>query len=158
MSIRTASSEHFYAPHVGSFHAGDIILTFNALGISRIGRIKSRVIRFFSRGSFSHAMICSHPPGLIEAIGPGVSKITLDRVRVNDIANVRVLRYHDRVIAAEAGKHAEHELGKDYSLPLAIESIFPQDFRAKIKNDAIFCSALVAQAYICAGATEFKVL
>jgi hypothetical protein len=143
-------------PNVAEVRAGDILLTFNAESQDRKGSKGSKLIRAATRGTFSHAMICSVPPTFVEAVGAGVSTISLQRCFAHRWQNVRLLRFPDANIAANAAKLAQFEVGRDYSVPRAIASVFPQDVVEKIKDKGIFCSALVAQVFAAAGAEAFK--
>ena len=105
----------------------------------------------FSRGRFSHALVCSSPPAFVEAIGTGVSVISLGRSFSHDLSNVRVLRHPDRAVAATAAKLAQLEVGRDYSVAKAVASVFPRRTRDAVGDHGIFCSALVAQVYASAG-------
>ena len=144
-----------YQPDVSSLRSGDILLTKNAESDDKKDLKQSNIITRVTGGRFSHVLICSVPPTLVEAIGLGVSTLSLARCFAHSLENVRVLRHPDPDVAEKAGSLAQLEIGRDYSVARAIASIFPQQLIAKIKDPGIFCSALVAQAFIAAGDTSF---
>ena len=111
-----------YLPVVSRFRPGDILLTLNTESDDRKELRVSRVIARATRGRFSHALICSIPPTFIEAIGPGVSTISLARCFAHNLKNVRALRYPDREVSAKAASLARLEVGRDYSRAKAIAS------------------------------------
>lgn len=145
-----------FLPNIAQLRGGDILLTFNAESEDRKGTKQSQWIATVTGGRFSHALICSTPPTFVEAIGTGVSSLSLGRCFTHDIANVRVLRYPDFDIARRAADLARLEVGRDYSIARAIKSAFPSRTLSKIEDHGIFCSALVAQVYANAGSALFQ--
>lgn len=145
-----------YLPDVGELIPGDILLTFNAESGHDRDVKQSKVIAKATRGKFSHAMICFSPPSFIEAIGSGVGIISLQRSFAHEIENVRVLRYPDAGVAIKAARQAQLEVGREYSIRKAMSAVLPQGTIARITDKGIFCSALVAQAFLNAGASEFR--
>lgn len=143
-----------YLPDVSALRAGDIILTRHREGAA--GAVKSSTaIAQVTGGSFSHALICTSPPTLIEALPDGgVVTVSLGRSFAHDRASVRVLRYRNADVAADAASHAQLELGRGYSMAKALLSVSAVD--APASDRGVFCSALVAQAFSDAGAPEFK--
>lgn len=144
-----------FQPVVSSLRSGDILLTKNAESADKRDLKQSNIITKVTGGRFSHALICSVPPTFVEAIGLGVSTLSLAKCFTHSLENVRVLRHPDPAIAVKAGSLAQLEIGRDYSVVMAIASIFPHQLIAKIKDRGIFCSALVAQAFISAGDASF---
>ncbi len=144
-----------FLPRVGLIRSGDILLTFNAESADRAGSKTSRVITAATRGRFSHALICSSPPTFVEAIGTGVSTLSLARCFAHNLKNVRLLRYPDASVSAKAAKLVQLEIGRDYSVARAVNSVFPLRTLRRVEDHGIFCSALVAQAYATAGAPLF---
>jgi hypothetical protein len=144
-----------FLPRVGLIRSGDILLTFNAESGDRAGSKTSRLITAATRGRFSHALICSSPPAFVEAISTGVSTLSLARCFAHDLRNVRLLRYPDASVAAEAARLVQLEIGRDYSTARAVSAVFPLRTLRKVEDHGIFCSALVAQAYVAAGGTLF---
>ena len=143
-------------PRVDQIRSGDILLTFNSESDDQKGMKQSRLIRAVTKGTFSHALICSTPPVFVEAIGTGVSTLSLARCFAHNIANVRLLRYPDPQIARHASQLAQDEIGRDYSVARAVRSVFPSDVLDRVDDHGIFCSALVAQAYTVAGSNIFR--
>jgi hypothetical protein len=142
-------------PRVELVRSGDILLTLNAESADRTGSKTSRAITAATRGRFSHALICSSPPTFVEAIGSGVSTLSLGRCFAHDLKNVRLLRYPDASVAAKAAKLVQLEIGRDYSVARAVNSVFPLRTLRRVEDRGIFCSALVAQVYLAAGGTLF---
>lgn len=157
---RQDALEHYvgrkiWLPDVSAFLPGDILLTRNVKGIERKALKQSSVIQLASLGRFSHALICSTPPAVVEAIGPGVSTLSLARCFTHDISHVRVLRFPQAAVARQAATLAQQEVGRSYSFKRAVRSIFSPKILSEIDDPGIFCSALVAQAFASAGATPF---
>jgi hypothetical protein len=146
---------YVFKPDLGNLLRGDVILTRNAESTSFKGKARSDAIAMATGGSFSHALLCTVAPTLIEAISDGVSNISAQNCFVHDLKHVRVLRYHDQRIAAAAGSEAMKLFAKAYSVRAAIRSAFPGASVPDPSDDRIFCSALVATAFRAAGASEF---
>ena len=51
---------------------------------------------------------------------------------------------------------AQYEIGRDYSVARAVRSVFPLDILDRVDDHGIFCSALVAQVFVAAGAPSFR--
>jgi hypothetical protein len=116
---------YVFKPNLAELQSGDIILTRNAETTSFKGKAQSDAIARATGGNFSHALLCSIPPTLIEAIGDGVSNVSAQICFVHDLQHVRVLRYPDQTIARAAGSAALKFVGQGYSVRNAIRSIFP---------------------------------
>lgn len=140
---------------LNTLRPGDIILTRNAEAATFKERATSDLIALVSRGDYSHALLCTTPPTLIEAIGGGVSNINVQNCFVHDLKHVRVLRYSDPAIARKAASAAMLYFAKGYSVLRAVASVLPEASPVQPSDEAIFCSALVAAAYREAGAPEF---
>jgi hypothetical protein len=138
--------------------SGDVILTRNAESISAKGKVQSDAIAKITGGTFSHALLCTVPPTLIEAIGDGVSNINAQNCFAHDLKYVRALRYSDQAIARAAGSAALVHLGQRYSLSAAIRSVIPGKAVSAPVADRTFCSALVATAFRAGGAPEFTTI
>ncbi len=149
---------YVYVIDVSKLKSGDVLLTRNAETSSTKAGFQSSVITKATRGTYSHAMLCTVPPTFIEAVGHGVSNVSAQRCFVHDLKNVRVLRYPDAAIAKSAGSHALPYLGQHYSIKKAVRSILPEEKLAKVSDDKLFCSALVAAAYRKAGAKELETI
>src|SRR5262245_20654569 len=67
---------HVYKIDIGKLLPGDVLLTRNVETASSKGKLQARAIMKATRGSFSHAMLCTVPPTFIEAIGQGVSNVS----------------------------------------------------------------------------------
>jgi hypothetical protein len=142
-------------PDLNKLQAGDVFLTRNAEPTSKKAKFQADVIAKATGGRFSHAMICTELPNLIEAIGEGVSNISLQNCFAHELKNVQVLRYRDRSIAQSAGSEAMRSFAQSYSVKAAIASIRATSVKER-EYDGIFCSALVALAFKAAGAPEFS--
>jgi hypothetical protein len=143
-----------FKPDLSKLRSGDVILTKNVETNSLKGRIQSATIARVTGGNFSHALLCTMPPTLIEAIGDGVSNISAQICFTHDLKHIRVLRYADAGIASRAGTAASRFLGKGYSVKEAVRSLIPEA-SVQADNDQTFCSALVASAFRAGGAPEF---
>jgi uncharacterized protein YycO len=134
---------------------GDVILTRNAESSSFKGKAVSDTIALMSRGNFSHALICTAVPTLIEALDGGVCNINAQSCFVHDLKHIRVLRYANASIASRAASAAMLFFAKGYSIRAAVASVVPSLAVPQAHDDRTFCSALVAAAYRAAGAPEF---
>lgn len=153
MANETAIPTVVYLPDASALRPGDIVLTRRREGGG--SHIKAAwAIAQATGGAFSHALICTSPPTLIEALpGGGVSTLSLGRAFAYGRDAVRVLRYSNAEIAEEAARRAQLELGRDYSVAKAVLSVTALE--APASDRGVFCSALVAQAFVDAGAPEF---
>src|SRR5262249_5765908 len=125
---------HVYKIDVSKIRAGDVLLTRNVETSSTKGRLQSSAIMRATRGSFSHALLCTVPPTFIEAIGHGVSNLSVLTCFAHDLKNVRLLRYHDASIAAKAGSEALPLVGQKYSIKKAVRSILPSAKLAEVPD------------------------
>jgi Permuted papain-like amidase enzyme, YaeF/YiiX, C92 family len=114
----------------------------------------SRVIRTFTRGAYSHALIFLGGTDFLEAVGVGARVISYVRVPIADPSAWVVLRYPDAQTAQRAADKARNLAHKKYATAAAFRSILP--FRFKDDPSRLFCSQLVAEAYARAGATLVK--
>lgn len=144
-----------HLPKVEELQPGDILLTSNRESEDKQGMKQSGAIRRATKGNFSHAMICSTPPTFVEAIGSGVSTLSLARCFAYDLNNVRLLRHPDPAIARRAAQLVQDEIGRDYSVARAVRSVFPIALLDRVDDHGIFCSALVAQVFSVAGSSLF---
>lgn len=126
---------------------GDVVLT-------REPTATSWMIRAATGGEFSHALLCTDPPVLAEAVYKGAGAVALVDVRnyyVKDPSNIRVLRLKrkaasDDIIAA-ATLRASNLFGTPYALAGAVLSVTS----ASVPIDGVFCSMLIAMAFEKAG-------
>ncbi len=147
---------YVYVIDVAKLRPGDVLLTRNAETSSMKEGYQSSAIALATGGNYSHAMLCTVPPTLIEAVGHGVSNVSAQRCFIHDFKNVRLLRYPDVAVAKDAGSCALPYLGQHYSIRKAVQSILPNTKLARMADDKLFCSALVAAAYRKAGAKELE--
>lgn len=145
-----------FSLQVAQLRPGDIVLTRNRRDPDKTGRKQSAVIAVAGASNFSHAAICSQPPTLIEAIGPGVSTLSIANSFYHAERDVRVLRYKGETIARRAAAKAGLFLGKGYSVAMAVKSVSPAAADASTPMIKTFCSALVAAVYRAALAPEFQ--
>ncbi|VIO68830.1 hypothetical protein CI1B_23790 [Bradyrhizobium ivorense] len=149
---------YVYVFDANKLECGDVILARNAESTSFKGKAVSDAIATGSRGDFSHALLCTTPPTLIEAIDSGVSNINSHNCFIHDPEHVRVLRYPNAAIASAAASAAMMSFAKAYSKRAAISSIVPGVHLGRPRDDRTFCSALVAASFRAAGAPEFKTI
>lgn len=154
-AARCYDGQMVWLPAVRLMQPGDILLTNNVESEASKGLKVSALIRTATGGQFSHAMICSSPPTFIEAVAGGVQTVSLARCFAHDLANVRLLRYSDALIASQAAARAQREVGRSYSVPRAVGSVLPVG-AGRSSDRGTFCSALVARCYALAGAECFK--
>ena len=63
---------YVYVIDVSKLKPGDVLLMRNAETSSTKGGFQSSAIAKATGGNYSHAMLCTVPPTLIEAVGHGV--------------------------------------------------------------------------------------
>lgn len=142
---------------VSRFRPGDILLTFNARSHDRRDLKTSRVIRRATGGTFTHALICVTPTTFAEAIGDGVSLLSMNRSFAHSISNICVLRYHNEELARKAARRAQLQVGREYSFGRATQAVNPGPVWRRLQGgEGTFCSAMVANVYQEAGAPEFS--
>ncbi len=144
--------ETLWLPSVDKLLPGDVLFTRHIYGRSAQAVLQSKVIRKKTGGDFSHVAICTTPPVFIEAIGQGVSNISMSRCFAFDRDNVRVKRYHSSNVAAQAASWASPMLGQHYSVRKALATQLP--IRAAADDRGTICSRLVRDAFANAGAPE----
>lgn len=154
----TIIAEELYLPRAENLKRGDVLLTRNANSRSRLGIKRTSWIQRFTKSKFSHALICTVPPLLTEAVGEGVKNVTFGRCYVFDLRNVLALRYHDAEISAAAGEIASQALAQRYSKKKIAALLVPALREHALKDDGTFCSALVCWAFKEAGAPEFSAI
>ncbi|NEV75916.1 hypothetical protein DYI24_02505 [Rhodopseudomonas sp. BR0C11] len=157
MTVRNPRYDGLYVfkLNLAAMQPGDVFLTRNAEASAIKGKLTSSLIALFSRGDFSHALMCTVPPTLIEAIGDGVSNLSAQTCFVHDLRHIRVLRYPNQAVAKLAASAAMKFFAKGYSVARAIASVLPGRPQSLPGDEGIFCSALIAAAFRAAGATEF---
>ncbi|WP_192711695.1 hypothetical protein [Methylobacterium sp. OAE515] len=143
-----------FVADISLLRTGDVLLTRNRMTTSLNDRRQADIISVLSGGNFSHALLCTGSPTFIEAVGLGVSNLSLQNCYAHNLTDVRLLRHHDDSIASAAGNWALTRLGQNYSVRLAFESILPSKIVPR-EDRGTFCSALVATAYRAVGAREF---
>lgn len=130
---------------------GDIVL-------ERSESKSSTVITKVDGGSFSHALLWLDGTDFIEAMAGGSRTISFARVVVQDPSRWRVLRYVgagklSRLVANQAAIEARGLTFKPYNLKGAVASVTPLPVRSATH---LFCSELVAEAFMRAGAQVVK--
>jgi hypothetical protein len=73
MTKRNPKYDHRYVlkPNLSALRPGDVFLTRNAESTSKKSKFQSDLIAVTTGGRFSHALICTVPPTLVEAIRNG---------------------------------------------------------------------------------------
>lgn len=125
-----------------ALHDGDVVLE---LGDS----LYSRVITGVDGGPYSHALIWVGNTDFVESVGRGVRILSYERVIISDPECWLLMRQPNRQIGARAAQAARRMVSKYYNLLGAMTSVTPTT--GVSKADALFCSELVAQAYLDAG-------
>ena len=153
-SDRAYDGRTVFLPISDALRPGDLILTRNREGDSALDRKMSAGIARLTGGRFSHVMICSVPPTLVEAMPAGVGTLSLQRCYAHSLDDVRVLRHPDPRIARTAGSLVLPNIGRTYSISRAAISPLPTGPLGSIKDRGVFCSALAAQVFREAGAGD----
>lgn len=140
------SEEVIFALRPDSILVGDIILTSAAAVISY-------AIRRFTESDLSHAAICTRPGMLLEATGTGVLRRSAIGTYATRIDWIRVLRpkkpLAPNVHGLGIAECAESIYGHEYSVRGALACHFP--VFGGSEDGGVFCSQLVAQAYLLYG-------
>ncbi|WP_305840064.1 YiiX/YebB-like N1pC/P60 family cysteine hydrolase [Photobacterium leiognathi] len=121
---------------------GDIILTGSDTKLSR-------VIKKFTKGSFSHAILYVGDGSYIHSDRNGVHSNNIQRLLFEDESNVMVLRSANEQVISMACDFARSQVGKEYSVKGAINAKVKAPL--SLDNNRQFCSKLVAKAYEFAG-------
>lgn len=121
---------------------GDVVL-------ERGRSLKSNVIRLFDWGNYSHALIWLGGTDFLEAVGTGVRVISYARLLIQNPEDWMVLRQSDPAAGLRAANAARAFAHKEYDLIGAVGTKVPGDWKANAT--AMFCSQLVATAYLNAG-------
>lgn len=140
---------------VSKLQPGDILLTRYAAGGDKRGLGQAALIRTATGGAFDHVLICTETPTFVEALGAGVRTLSLQTCFAHAPDHVRVLRFPDAAKAKAAATYAQLQVGREYSTKKAMMSVFPSASVDELADRGVFCSALVAQAFVDAGAQEF---
>lgn len=129
-----------YILDMNMLQKGDIILSTQKHPISKS-------IKLATKSSISHAIIYVGNGSYIHADGDGVHANNIQRLLFNKKSYVKVLRVKniDKKIIEEACIFSRNEIGKQYSIKDAINTINPLSKNSYTNRQ--FCSRLVAQAY-----------
>lgn len=160
LKVKTATGEisrdELWLANAEEIHSGDMLFTRNIYAANPVEAAQSRTIRIVTKGQFSHVAICTQRPVFIEAIGQGVSNLSLSRCFAFDRENIQVRRYRDPNIAGAAARYATTLLGQRYSLRRAVATMRPGV--AAVVDRGTICSRLVWEAYVAGAAPEFTTL
>lgn len=123
---------------------GDIVLT------ATTGKV-SKVIRRASKGIVSHAMICVQHGSTIDSTDNGVQASNIQRELYEPNDTVFVLRLREPL--SDSRLHsvvdfARSKIGTRYSKMEAARTVLPG---RKPRTKQMFCSRLVARAYVAGG-------
>ena len=129
---------------------GDIILTTTSLKVSKL-------IRSFTGGEFSHAMLYVGGHCCIDSTTNGVQAHNTQRIAFTNSKYCKVLRYKDKLSEEQIltiTTFARNIVGTAYSIPEAILAGVKIRKSNKEPNRQ-FCSRLIAQSY---NSTGFKIV
>ena len=127
---------------MGLLKPGDIILTGSDAKLSR-------VIKKFTKGSFSHAILYVGDGSYIHSDRDGVHSSNIQRLLFEEESNVTVLRATNEQVVSLACDFARNQIGMEYSVKGAINAKIKAPL--SIDTNRQFCSKLVAKAYEFAG-------
>ncbi len=131
-----------YLLNMGLLKPGDIILTGSDAKLSR-------VIKKFTKGSFSHAILYVGDGSYIHSDRDGVHSSNIQRLLFEEESNVTVLRAANEQVVSLACDFARSQVGKEYSVKGAINAKIKAPL--SVDTNRQFCSKLVAKAYEFAG-------
>lgn len=123
---------------------GDIILESGH-------KLHSNAIKKYTESNFSHAMICVEGMSIIHAEKKGIFSLNPQRLLVENITDLKVLRFNQKLSNDELKKiefFLRDKIGSVYSVKEAL-SIVNKSRKDENYNNYQFCSRLVAQAYKC---------
>lgn len=123
---------------------GDIILESGH-------KFHSNAIKKYTNSNFSHAMICVESMSIIHAEKKGIFSLNPQRLLVENITDLKVLRFNQKLSNDELKKiefFLRDKIGSVYSIKEAF-SIVNKSRKDENYNNYQFCSRLVAQAYKC---------
>ncbi|MEZ8115868.1 YiiX/YebB-like N1pC/P60 family cysteine hydrolase [Vibrio splendidus] len=131
-----------YLLNMGLLKPGDIILTGSDAKLSR-------VIKKFTKGSFSHAILYVGDGSYIHSDRDGVHSSNIQRLLFEVESNVIALRAANEQVVSLACEFARSQVGKEYSVKGAINAKIKAPL--SVDSNRQFCSKLVAKAYEFAG-------
>lgn len=127
-----------YILEMSKLNPGDIFLTGNDEKVSR-------VVRKFTSGSYSHAILYVGNGSYIHSDRDGVHANNIQRLLFESDQNVTVLRLKSHTDLTDVCEYARTQIGKEYSIKGAVNA--KAKLKAPFGNNRQFCSKLVAEAY-----------
>lgn len=124
--------------------AGDIILT-------RSNEKNSSLICKLTKSDFSHAILYVGESSYIHSDPLGVHSSNIQRLLIDEVRHVRVMRLEDSIAIEKAISYARLKIGTSYS-KVSAANAFIKAF-SKLDSTRQFCSRLVARAFESAGVT-----
>jgi hypothetical protein len=138
-----ASSRKLWWFDPARLEPGDVVLESSA-------GLRAKGIRVVDGGDFSHALMWIGGTDFIEAVGGGARVISFARIIVRDPKRWMVLRFTgDQSAGIRAAQEARRIAHKGYDFKGAINTKLKR--RKKADHTRLFCSQLVAEAYLRAG-------
>jgi len=121
---------------------GDILLT-------RSNKKNSKLICKVTKSEFSHAILYVGETSYIHSDVDGVHSGNVQRLLIDEIGFVKVVRVKDNVVIKAAINYARLQIGTSYS-KISAANAYTKVF-SKLDAKKQFCSRLVAKAYESAG-------
>ena len=145
-SSTPAEPPRLWIPDPEALYDGDVLLEY---GSTRM----SPVIKTLDRGNYSHALIWAGNTDFVEAVPGGVRIIGYLRVLIESPDRWLLLRQTDRALGQQAALAARKFVGKRYDYLGAFSSKWSGVRTAD--PELLFCTQLVAEAYLAAGLELF---
>lgn len=135
------NTKKYYA--LKNLRPGDIILTNN---IKKKDLLISIGQKLFTKGSFTHTIICIGEYTLMEAVAGGVTFSTIQSIVFSDYKNFRILRYNQNNYPDFSNLFIEGSNKYSY-FQYNTEGIISFTKITKTNKNKVFCSELVANIY-----------
>jgi len=130
-----------YIIDTNNLRKGDIIFstTFKTI---------SKTIRFFTKSKYSHAMLYVDNSSIIHADGNGVHAYNTQRLLFDDKSHCIVYRLKNTILEDDIERIVNYMrllIGRPYT---SFEAMLTKFYQGDFKSKKVFCSRLVAQAYL----------
>jgi len=130
-----------YIIDTNNLKKGDIIFSTSF-------KVVSKTIRFFTKSKYSHVMLYVDNSSIIHADGNGVHAYNLQRLLFDDESHCIVYRLKNTISENDIDKIVNYMrllIGRPYT---TFEAMLTKIYQGDLKSKKVFCSRLVAQAYL----------
>jgi uncharacterized protein YycO len=141
VKIKKEDIDNKYIIDTNNLKKGDIIFSTSF-------KIISKTIRFFTKSKYSHVMLYVDNSSIIHADGDGVHAYNLQRLLFDDESHCIVYRLKNTTSKNDIDKIVNYMrllIGRPYT---TFEAMLTKFYQGDLKSKKVFCSRLVAQAYL----------